>query len=272
MFDPELRQGQTISNDALSKLFGCGTQGGMRRSHSTNTLIIISDHTKFLYDDKWRDNILHYTGMGQRGDQVLDGNQNSTLYKSMENGVCIHLFEVYTRGLYAYQGRVELADVPYHEIQKDADDKPRRVWMFPMRLVGEATPIIDEKTLEKNKAEKERVIRKLSDEKLLELASVAQKNPSTRKTLSTQFDRNLAVSELAKRRADGKCQLCNQDAPFKNKDGEPYLETHHIILLSRNGEDTISNTVALCPNCHRKMHVLDLDSDRMQLISRNSVH
>lgn len=51
-------------------------------------------------------------------------------------------------------------------------------------------------------------------------------------------------------------------APFQNKDGEPYLETHHIICLSHGGPDTIDNTVALCPNCHRKMHVLNLEEDQ----------
>jgi 5-methylcytosine-specific restriction protein A len=44
------------------------------------------------------------------------------------------------------------------------------------------------------------------------------------------------------------------------------LETHHIKWLSKDGEDCIENTVALCPNCHRKMHILDLGDDRKQLI------
>lgn len=33
----------------------------MRRSHKTNTLVLIFDHT--MYDDNWEDNVLHYTGM-----------------------------------------------------------------------------------------------------------------------------------------------------------------------------------------------------------------
>ena len=45
------------------------------------------------------------------------------------------------------------------------------------------------------------------------------------------------------------------------KNGEPYLETHHIVWLSEGGEDSIENTVALCPNCHRKMHVVNLQED-----------
>ena len=52
------------------------------------------------------------------------------------------------------------------------------------------------------------------------------------------------------------------EAPFKTKDGTPYLETHHIVWLSNGGEENPDNTVALCPNCHRKMHSLNLKKDR----------
>ena len=45
-----------------------------------------------------------------------------------------------------------------------------------------------------------------------------------------------------------------QDAPFKLPDGTPFLEVHHVIPLAKRGEDTIENTIALCPNCHRGAH------------------
>ena len=83
------------------------------------------------------------------------------------------------------------------------------------------------------------------------------------RTVSTkQHDRSPWISEHIKRKAKGVCQLCIQKAPFLNKKGVPYLETHHIIWLSKGGEDSIQNTVALCPNCHRKMHILNNKSDR----------
>jgi 5-methylcytosine-specific restriction enzyme A len=47
-----------------------------------------------------------------------------------------------------------------------------------------------------------------------------------------------------------------------NKKGEPYLETHHIVWLARGGEDASGNTVALCPNCHRRVHELEQAADR----------
>jgi 5-methylcytosine-specific restriction enzyme A len=40
------------------------------------------------------------------------------------------------------------------------------------------------------------------------------------------------------------------------------------VWLAKGGEDTIANTVALCPNCHRKMHVLNRKLDKEQLSKR----
>ena len=65
-------------------------------------------------------------------------------------------------------------------------------------------------------------------------------------------------------------KLYNQPAPFKNIDGEPYLETHHINWLAAGGQDTIKNTTALCPNCHKKMHILNLKSDVAILKNKSS--
>lgn len=41
----------------------------------------------------------------------------------------------------------------------------------------------------------------------------------------------------------------------------PYLEVHHIKILSHGGSDSVENVVALCPNCHKKIHLLELEDD-----------
>lgn len=107
----------------------------MRRSRTTNTLVIVSDYTKGLYHDKWIGGVLHYTGMGKSGDQDIHWAQNATLAESEYNGVDIHLFEVMNAGEYVYCGRIELVDKPYTETQPDEDGVPRKVWMFPIRPV-----------------------------------------------------------------------------------------------------------------------------------------
>lgn len=79
-FDPGLELGDKITNADVVKIFACGNMGGMRRSKKTGTLVIISDETKGLYRDEWQEGILYYTGMGKVGNQVLNGNQNGTLF------------------------------------------------------------------------------------------------------------------------------------------------------------------------------------------------
>ena len=80
--------------------------------------------------------------------------------------------------------------------------------------------------------------------------------------------RSSDVSAFAKKRANGICDLCRKPAPFNNPSGEPFLESHHIDWLSNDGKDGIDNVVALCPNCHRQMHILDDLEDRNKLKKR----
>ncbi|MGJ8627468.1 MAG: HNH endonuclease [Sulfitobacter sp.] len=56
-------------------------------------------------------------------------------------------------------------------------------------------------------------------------------------------------------RADGICEGCGATTPFiSRRSGQPFLEVHHKTPLSEEGDDTVENTIALCPNCHRKAH------------------
>ena len=127
--------GDVVTNADIVETFKCGNMGGMRRSLSTNTLVIVSDHTKPLYDDRWLGDELHYTGMGKSGDQSLDFAQNKTLAQSRKNGIEIHLFEVTKPAQYTYKGRVYLSAEPYQEQQIGCDGASRAVWMFPLKEV-----------------------------------------------------------------------------------------------------------------------------------------
>lgn len=180
-FNPGLKQGEIITNDELRQLFGCGNMGGMRRSLSTNTLVIISDHTKELYEDRWKGEILYYIGMGKKGDQSLDKTQNKTLNESKVNGVDVHLFEVFEANNYIYRGKVELADEPYQEKQKDEEGKLRNVWVFPVKVLDEERPsgLINKEVLKRNYEWKEKRTKGLSDSGLRIKAIESQAaNPS----------------------------------------------------------------------------------------------
>lgn len=43
-FNPNLKLGDSITNQELQTIFSCAMMGGMRRSKATNTLVIVSDH------------------------------------------------------------------------------------------------------------------------------------------------------------------------------------------------------------------------------------
>ncbi len=101
----------------------------------------------------------------------------------------------------------------------------------------------------------EKSARNLSDLYLEEKVNKSIRKPSTTNVASIKYNRNPYIVEYAKRKAKGVCQDCHKPAPFIGKpSGEPFLETHHIVPLANGGEDTIENTIALCPNCHRKRH------------------
>ena len=86
-------------------------------------------------------------------------------------------------------------------------------------------------------------------------------NPEKEEQVRQEYRRDSVVTAYAKRRANGICQLCRKPAPFNTPNGDPYLEVHHIDWLMNGGADSVENTVALCPNCHRKMHSLNLPED-----------
>lgn len=259
--------GQKLTNIELYEVFGCGNSGGMRRAKKTNSLIIISSHVASIYEDRWDADILLYTGMGLNGDQSLEFNQNRTLNQSRTNGVQVFLFEQFKVNEYTFLGPVELVNEPYIELQPDLNGDIRKVYIFPLQLKT-CERYIDQKTAQTWHENKQKQAKKLSMDELKHRALEGNPKSNAYKTTVQQYVRSAYVVEYAKRLASGICQLCEQPAPFRDKKSMPYLETHHIVWLARGGEDTISNTVALCPNCHKRMHILDLEADKTKLLSK----
>lgn len=66
--------------------------------------------------------------------------------------------------------------------------------------------------------------------------------------------RSSRLRDYARLRADGKCEHCNNPAPFLLANGDPFLEVHHIFRLADDGPDEPENVAGLCPNCHRMAH------------------
>lgn len=93
-----------------------------------------------------------------------------------------------------------------------------------------------------------------SAQRLARLA-VAPPKPEEIQVLSRAFRRNADVIVEVLERAKGHCEQCGSAAPFfRVSNGSPYLEVHHRLPLAQGGDDTVPNSVALCPNCHRQNH------------------
>ncbi|QFU75344.1 HNH endonuclease [Halioglobus maricola] len=80
------------------------------------------------------------------------------------------------------------------------------------------------------------------------------KSPTKRDGNSTVYNRSPEVKAWVLQEADGSCECCEKPAPFVKDDGTAYLEVHHVVTLAQGGPDTVSNTVAVCPDCHRALH------------------
>ncbi|WP_238446667.1 HNH endonuclease [Azohydromonas australica] len=85
--------------------------------------------------------------------------------------------------------------------------------------------------------------------------AAAPRKPQKMVVERTEFARNPDVVAEVLYRAQGYCESCHAPAPFvKATNGEPYLEVHHVVPLAEDGDDTVDNAQALCPNCHREAH------------------
>jgi 5-methylcytosine-specific restriction endonuclease McrA len=74
----------------------------------------------------------------------------------------------------------------------------------------------------------------------------------SRKTIFSFYRiRGVRLSTLV--RSEGRCEFCGKSGILL-PDGRLFLETHHVVPLSRKGRDHVMNVIALCPNDHREAH------------------
>lgn len=114
---------------------------------------------------------------------------------------------------------------------------------------------LDSKTVNYILESEIQISRKDNRQRRQERLKKANKIPFSVFTQTRVFLRNADVVVEVLQRANGICDYCNEPAPFiKDSNGDGFLEVHHINPLAEGGDDTIENSVALCPNCHRFSH------------------
>ena len=77
--------------------------------------------------------------------------------------------------------------------------------------------------------------------------------------------RDRSISAYALKKANYLCQINENHKTFIQNNERNYVEGHHVIPMSAQDQfeysiDVPENIVALCPNCHRKVHLSNMDT------------
>ncbi len=83
--------------------------------------------------------------------------------------------------------------------------------------------------------------------------------PKKQQIQSSVSYRNPEIASRMKIKHNHTCQICKIPT-FKDKTGNFYTESHHIIPRSLGGPDKPSNILIVCANCHRKFDSGDDDT------------
>ena len=90
---------------------------------------------------------------------------------------------------------------------------------------------------------------------------------------SKKYTSNPRRAKNALEKAGFKCELNPDHHTFINKkSGNPYMQAHHLIPMSKQGVfefdiDVPENILCLCPTCHRKMHHAQ-DTDKKEILAK----
>ncbi|MGE9973470.1 HNH endonuclease [Collinsella sp. SGI.178] len=279
MFEQELNIGQVVSNGRIHDIFGGQTQGGIRLSNEANAMVLISGFGPDAeYDDRWEGDTIYYHG------PTL--NENAKTDSDREYGrFGLQLKEQYgphpgkQRKIFLFSkvlvgigkrdgkggrngalGRTTMFQFE-GEVVPSPSEKPWKTdggWIFPLVKASDLAFETDERWVLSGADG-------ISDDEIWRRAREAEEpekgtGEGRKKVVSrSEYRRSGLISGCIKREAKS-CDLCGA-VPFWITDKTPYLEIHHIKWLSRGGKDRLDNVVALCPNCHRKMHVLNNGKD-----------
>lgn len=254
MCNVNLKIGDFLSNSELSKKFTVSIMGGMRFSTENNILVLITQIHDNPYPDRWEGNKLYYTGMGRTGDQSIDFQSNkklNSIYYTEKITTKLVLFINTDQNKYLYCGEVKTIGRPYFKYQYFTKNEKRKIIIFPLivkNLTSISSQFFDSTINIKSYKNKK-------EDTLIKNIDTYQKNYDNKNYVNAKekkYYRNPDIAYISKKYAKGICQLCQKAAPFQDKDGNPYLESHHIEWLSRGGKDRLDNVIALCPNCHKK--------------------
>jgi 5-methylcytosine-specific restriction protein A len=224
--------------------FGGQQQGGIITPSKHKLVIIITgeEGLEHGYADRQRpDGVFEYFGEGQVGNMAMQRG-NAAVANHSANGASLLLFRKTPTGLrfedeYVYET---------HHVEKAPDrlGNMRDAIVFELRPVTAVVEKVEEMAP---------VSPDLGDLRRRAFAA-ATATPGKSKSTASVFERSRDVRDYVVARAKGHCEGCTEPAPFLRTNGVPYLEPHHIRRLTDGGPDDPRFVIALCPNCHRRVH------------------
>ena len=236
----------------LNDRYGGGRQGGISDSARAPVTFLFTGDSgeRYGYADRFDDDegTFFFSGEGQKGDmRFVRGNMAVRDHSS--RGKALHLFRTVGKG----KGQKYLGEFVYqgHDWVRapDIEDAPRDAIIF--RLV----PVACLEQLELASAESPAEALTLQESRSRAIAaSKVDGLQDSKRGNRTVYERSRAVRDYVLLRAAGKCELCEQPAPFRRSGGLPYLEPHHTTRVSDGGPDHPQFVAALCPACHREVH------------------
>ena len=205
--------------------------------------------------------IFRYTGEGQEGHMRMTKG-NLAIRDHQKNKKEILLFESVSSGYVRFVGFCNYIS-DHTEERPDKNGELRDAIVFYLDIISNGDANINQKVthniVEAPKASyiTKQIIKPSKGMSLQQLRDIALSETPTQAITKEKIQsikyRSDAIRLYAKKRADGKCEGCNELAPFETKSG-PYLEVHHLIRLADGGPDKPENVIALCPTCHRRAH------------------
>lgn len=240
----DIKEGQIIAHAEIGIYFGGSTRGAViRRNKKKKIFILVLDEQNNTFYDNGSI-LFKYYGNNAK----IDESKYLLKYKELESK--IYAFRKIKRNNYKFLGEVEITEQTF---EKD----------------GNKFVVLNHVKSKPNNSTKYDKLQYLTLNQCCDAKNLPVPTPAERKECKTHYSkRNEKVSSYTKHRANGVCDLCGNEAPFKNSFGQPYLECHHVIYIANDGPDRIYNTVALCPNCHKRIHNLGEQDIKRKLVQK----
>jgi 5-methylcytosine-specific restriction protein A len=246
--------GRTYRRRDIHADVGGQGQGGISTPSRHPLILLFSGEQgeQYGYHDGFQDDgSFWYTGEGQIGDmQMIRGNR--AIFTHLQTSKALHLFQYETRGLVKYEGQAIYTGHHYASAP-DRNSDPRQVIVFELAVDAPAAGVPDLTPIDVELGPRSLWQQPMKDLKQAAFAQARIERAAAARNVTVYF-RSDVIKVYVLRRANGYCEGCGAPAPFLTRKGTPYLEPHHIRRRADSGPDHPLWVIALCANCHKRVH------------------